>query len=219
MSGLSARKVALVGLALLGSTWTHTGSARACDCFPPLSVAEEFEASVAVFLGEVVDHEVVEPGVLSVRRIHLLVLQSWKSVRSGRVCVLTPGSPISCGIVPDIGEQLLVYASGDSSTLLVHSCTRTGMFDGALGDVEILAALGYEPLDLDGPEPGNFDGDGLLELSDFAQVAGCLTGPCGSPPCEPSLYVDPCCAIANSDNDGDVDLKDFAAFQLAFTGG
>ena len=97
-------------------------------------------------------------------------------------------------------------------------CTRTGLLNGALGDVDILARLGYELLELDGPETGNFDGDGLIELSDFAQVVGCISGPCSGAACEPGAYILPCCAIADSDDDGDVDLRDVAAVQLIFTG-
>ncbi len=42
--------------------------------------------------------------------------------------------------------------------------------------------------------------------------------PCGSALCDPPLYTDHCCAYADLDEDGQVDLRDFAAFQEAFTG-
>ncbi len=65
--------------------------------------------------------------------------------------------------------------------------------------------------------PGDFNGDGFLRLSDLGGYSDCFTGPCGDPPCDPALYLDPCCAIADFDHDGDSDLADWAAFQVAFT--
>lgn len=64
---------------------------------------------------------------------------------------------------------------------------------------------------------GDFDGDGHVKLSDYAAFSDCFTGPCDAPPCDPSLYADPCCAVADYDQDEDLDLDDFAAFQAVFT--
>ena len=207
---MSGRKTTLVGLALLGLVWTHTHTARACFCLPPRSVTEEFDASGAVFLGEVVNYA---PG-----KIYFRVLQSWKGARATEICVENL-SGVDCFLPVSIGERLVVYALKAPPTLLVWECTRTGMLNGALEDVETLTELGYEPLELDGPGPGDFNGDTFLDLTDFAETAGCLTGPCDSESCDLVPDAVPCCAIADSDDDGDVDLKDLAAFQLAFTGG
>lgn len=206
------RRTLVVGVGMLAATWTHAPNARACTCDVPLSVVQEFERSDAVFLGEVLDHSLAG----NHRRIHVGVVQSWKGVTTHYACVNSPPNSASCGIVPEIGEQLLIYAQGAPSALWTHSCTRTGQYHGALQDIDTLAALGYEPIELDGPGPGNFDGDGFLGLVDFAEVADCLTGPCDGVLCEPRLYADPCCAIADSDDDGDVDLEDVAAFQSAY---
>jgi hypothetical protein len=65
---------------------------------------------------------------------------------------------------------------------------------------------------------GDFDGDGDVDLADFVTFSGCMTGPCGDPPCEPALYP-PDCAPGNFDGDGDIDLTDFADFQVAYAGG
>ena len=67
-------------------------------------------------------------------------------------------------------------------------------------------------------ESGDADGDGELRLSDVAALSVCLSGPCPSPPCDPSLYADPCCVLSDFDGDGDHDLLDIAEFQAAFTG-
>ncbi|UCG15862.1 MAG: hypothetical protein JSV19_11265 [Phycisphaerales bacterium] len=61
-------------------------------------------------------------------------------------------------------------------------------------------------------EPGDFDADGDLDLSDYAMLAFCIAGP---------DYAFPgghLCRIFDFDGDSDVDLADFAEFQAAFTG-
>ncbi len=65
--------------------------------------------------------------------------------------------------------------------------------------------------------PGDIDGDGLVTLDDYGSFAGCMAGPCPAP-CDPPTYGDPACALADVDDDGDLDLLDFAVFQAAFTG-
>lgn len=64
--------------------------------------------------------------------------------------------------------------------------------------------------------PGDFDGDETANLVDHAAFADCVTGPCGSVPCDPPLYGNTCCIAGDTDRDGDVDLVDIAALQLAF---
>jgi len=59
--------------------------------------------------------------------------------------------------------------------------------------------------------PGDEDGDGDIDLDDFAGWADCRTGPGGGP-------YDLGCEVHDFEPDGDVDLADFSAFQAAFTG-
>jgi hypothetical protein len=60
------------------------------------------------------------------------------------------------------------------------------------------------------PIPGDYDGDGDVDLGDYAALPDCMTGPGGSSTtvCEPFDF----------DGDGNIDLNDYAAFQFAFTG-
>ena len=68
-------------------------------------------------------------------------------------------------------------------------------------------------------ESFRFSGEGEpTDLDDYDSLYGCLTGPCTLPPCDPALYTGPDCPLADLDDDGDVDLYDFAAFARAFTG-
>ncbi len=58
---------------------------------------------------------------------------------------------------------------------------------------------------------GDVDGDGIVDLVDYAVMSGCMNGP--------GAEYAPGCAVFDFDADGDVDFHDCAGFQLAFTGG
>jgi len=60
------------------------------------------------------------------------------------------------------------------------------------------------------PLPGDFDGDGYVDASDFAAWTDCLNGP--------DVAYPGGCAPADAMSDGDVDLQDFADLQRAYTG-
>ncbi len=62
----------------------------------------------------------------------------------------------------------------------------------------------------------DIDGDADIDLDDYDAFTACATGPCAQPPCVPPLFSDLCCAIADSDSDGDVDVREFGVFQAAF---
>ena len=58
---------------------------------------------------------------------------------------------------------------------------------------------------------GDHNGDAAADHSDHAALAGCLTGPTGS-------AAGGCTCLLDTDQDGDIDLYDYAAFQRAFGG-
>lgn len=66
---------------------------------------------------------------------------------------------------------------------------------------------------------GDFNGDGVTDADDYGWLSLCVTGVCTAPSCDPPLYGDYCCALADADTDGDIDLVDFAAFQRWFSAG
>lgn len=196
-----------------GLLWTMVPAlpANACTCAPLNSVSDEFQASDAVFLGEVIYQELV--GASKDRKIWFRVLRSWKTVRSREVCVSTPPDSAGCGInAPPRGAQVLVYARGEGTGLSVNSCDRTGRQGWAVDDVDTLESLGFEELPLDGFATGDFDGDGKLGLFDFSEWHQCFVRfRCG-------VYCDFCCWMADLNRDGHIDLRDFAIFQTFYTG-
>jgi hypothetical protein len=58
--------------------------------------------------------------------------------------------------------------------------------------------------------PGDCDGDGDVDLDDFAGLDLCLAGPGGG--------LAAGCGCLDFDSDNDVDLGDFAGFEVVFTG-
>ena len=61
------------------------------------------------------------------------------------------------------------------------------------------------------PVLGDFSGDGIIDLEDFAQFPGCMNGPGAGP-------VGVHCEIFDFTGEGGVDLRDYAAFQIVFDG-
>ncbi|MHC4064061.1 MAG: formylglycine-generating enzyme family protein [Planctomycetota bacterium] len=55
---------------------------------------------------------------------------------------------------------------------------------------------------------GDWNTNGVIDLDDYAQFPACLTGPSGG--------LGPGCGVFDFNDDDDVDLADFAAFQRAF---
>ncbi len=71
----------------------------------------------------------------------------------------------------------------------------------------------------DGCEPigqGDFDGDGQVNLIDFAALPGCVAGPERQPAPAPAICAETCLRAFDLDSDGDVDLADFAGLQLGY---
>lgn len=64
--------------------------------------------------------------------------------------------------------------------------------------------------------PGDFDGDGDVDLADHAIFAACLFGPDTAPAPALPLTAQQCLAVFDLDGDFDVDLHDFRALQSLF---
>ena len=65
----------------------------------------------------------------------------------------------------------------------------------------------------------DFSGDSYVELDDYVGFAECMGGP-EEPPVPPlDACVTMCLEAFDEDDDGDVDLRDFMAFEAALTAG
>ena len=81
---------------------------------------------------------------------------------------------------------------------------------GTLAAEETLRVVLDQVNELLGALPGDDDGDGDVDLADFAAFNACVTGPGG--------LADTDCTPFDFDEDLDVDFADFGSFHLAFTG-
>jgi hypothetical protein len=110
-------------------------------------------------------------------------------------------SPLDSGLN---GEAYAVasYDEGDGPALIVG-----GVFSTAGGLTAFNLAKWVPPTDI----PFDSDGDGDVDLIDFADFADCLTGP------DSGLTL-PCLETHDADGDDDADLADLAGFQSAYTG-
>lgn len=69
--------------------------------------------------------------------------------------------------------------------------------------------MATETLALTAHDGGDYDGNGTVDLVDYAAFPGCMLGP--------EQAVAGACLAFDCDADGDVDLDDFSAFQIAVT--
>jgi beta-glucanase (GH16 family) len=67
-------------------------------------------------------------------------------------------------------------------------------------------------------DPADFDGDGEVDLEDYAVIADCLSGPGAAPAPTPPRDALECLTVFDFDDDGDIDLADLGTFQSAFPG-
>ncbi|MCP4249286.1 MAG: EF-hand domain-containing protein [bacterium] len=103
---------------------------------------------------------------------------------------LTAGFPVTTGILFEFGA--FIRQIGDTVDADFHNvCITTG-------------------------RPGDFDGDGYVDLDDYAAFFDCLGGPGNAPaPTLPTTAQD-CLDAFDFDGQGNVDLLDLAEFQVAF---
>jgi hypothetical protein len=125
--------------------------AMACSCAAPATPADALARSSAAFVGRVtdIDKPLLDSLGLTTSGLHYVtfeVTRSWKGVASDRVVVRTRLSGEACGYRFEIGQEYLVYTSGDAD-LITGICTGTRPTEGAEGE--------FEALDLLSPSQGN----------------------------------------------------------------
>ena len=130
-----------------------------------------------------------------------------------------PDNPLMVGVTPGAGggdafsiDWAIDAQTGQPALLdgfdFIRITTTANVVLGPLGEksTEVGGIAAVRPGQL-----GDEDGDGRIDFADFTFAANCLLGP--------GVAVAPCpCRVQDFDQDGDVDLLDFWAFQAAFTG-
>lgn len=114
---------------------------------------------------------------------------------------------------PD-GDETFEFRAGQNSALITFYIKTSGggsgfgpvYFDDIyLEQTDVLSLC--NPIS---PPTGDCDGDDLVNASDFAHVGDCLLGP--------QVPLASGCTCLDTECDADVDLRDFAVFQVNFTG-
>jgi len=110
-------------------------------------------------------------------------------------CSLLPGRTcVSCW-------DCTVVESGATLVTGVHTVYFQSLtLDGGVDDTDNLVAIVTSDPDI--------NGDGQVDLADYAELESCLTGPGGG--------ITQTCPAADLDFDDDVDLADFGKFQHSF---
>jgi hypothetical protein len=132
--------VAVMACGLLASL-----PAMACSCAAPATPADALARSSAAFAGRVVDIDkpFLDSLGLTTSGLHYVtfeVVRSWKGAISGTVAVRTRLSGEACGYRFEIGQEYLVYTSGDPY-LITGICTGTRPTEGAADDIQALDRL------------------------------------------------------------------------------
>lgn len=124
-------------------------NAYACSCLSPDPPLQSLKGSDAVFLGKVTNTEGI-PGVDKEFAgddevmVTFEVSKVWKGRSSQTLIVVTPLDGATCGLgrIFVIGEEYLVYASGEGGELRTHLCTRTAHITSAQDDLAELNMIG-----------------------------------------------------------------------------
>jgi hypothetical protein len=64
-----------------------------------------------------------------------------EEVKGNTIYVYTPGEIGECGLKLLVGQDYIFYAKGSPARFIVDACSRTGILDNALDDMEGLARL------------------------------------------------------------------------------
>ncbi|RBW68044.1 hypothetical protein [Bacillus taeanensis] len=116
-------------------------SIYACSCIEPGTPSEELNNSKAVFTGKVL--EITEDETNYEKEVVFEVLSTYKGVTEPQVTLYTGMNSAACGFNFTVGEEYLVYATGDGR-LQTTLCSRTAELAAANEDLKELGK-GEEP--------------------------------------------------------------------------
>ena len=85
--------------------------------------------------------------------------------------------------------------------------------DDSLASDHLLSCVDFRSM---APRPGDFDGNGVVDLGDYLAFVNCFCGPDTLPGLPPTTSVDSCLTVFDSDDDRDVDLEDVAVLAAVF---
>ncbi len=116
-----------------------------------------------------------------------------------------------------VGGFLGETGEGEMTITCFNDCNANGVNDLIDNDTAEHADCNRNGIPETCDLPLDYDGDGLLSISDYIPFYWCISPVCPGPPCTPPIYPDDCCARFDADADGDVDLEDWTVYQRDFS--
>lgn len=137
-----------VSILFLGGLALSLGSidVSGCTCITPGPPSDVFEQASAVFVGKVIEIELMDAnkirGPFAGKLVRFSVERAFKGVEEDQVQILTARSEASCGYPFEEGKIYLVYANkGEDERLRTSICSRTQPPSRAHEDLKFLRSL------------------------------------------------------------------------------
>ena len=131
----------------------NTAIVNACSCISPAPPKESLEQSTAVFVGKVIDIDVLSGIVVSsahqnvtfeTSNVTFEVSKIWKGPDYKNLVLTMAGQIATCSISFEENEEYIVYAYDEKGILETSPCSRTRLLSSAQDDLQELG-LGNLP--------------------------------------------------------------------------
>ena len=139
---------ALVFGTLLPLSLIAADASAQCPCPPPApNVRAAYDASTVVFIGRVdrVTKSALKDGKYEVKFSVLRKFKGFDEILGENIVLFTPIDAKLCGYQFLVGQDYIVYGNGNPAAYLATSCTRTGILDNLLDDIDPLTSFASGP--------------------------------------------------------------------------
>jgi len=143
VSGKSSLKLIAAALSITALTYPDSGYAD-CVCSGAVkSLKDSYAESDGVFVASVerFQKSALRPGMFEAQMRIMSRYKGFEEVRGNTIYLYTPEQVSDCGLKLLVGQDYIVYAKGTPARFVSTSCTRTGILDNALDDMEALSRM------------------------------------------------------------------------------
>lgn len=115
-----------------------------CQCPGPVKgTKDSFQQADLVFVGSIEKYQksALRPGYNEAQVRLMSRLKGMDDLKGSSLYLYTPEEATKCGIKFLVGQDYIIYAEGNLARPTATSCTRTGILDNALDEMEELQKL------------------------------------------------------------------------------